>query len=210
MGTTSTNYCITHTWIYAPAYQISCSVYRARRTNVSVTSAAVVAGNTITAASWKLLVTDIEAERQARGLPNNTASQKAYFATGGHMDDADIERVRDRLEDIYGSVNSTRPGGISTTTRQYNRTKTDGGVLTAGTSVTGIWSTATGWTTASNPRAHGNINNTDYNGVIAYAGAIVDLRNKLIQKMKDCVCHADCGSHTACTCYSSHCNSYYY
>ena len=202
MGTTSTNYCITHTDGYN---QITCSTYRARRTNVSTTSSAVSIGSLILKSHWQELSADIETERASRGLSTTTISLGTNIT-----DNSTVEYVRDRLESVWGSVNSTRPGGQTTTSMQINRTKTDGGTLTAGTTTTGMWSNASGWTSASNPSGGANINNTDYNNLIIYAATINDLRDKLIQKMKDCVCHADCGSHTNCTCYSSHCNSYYY
>lgn len=206
MGTTCTSYCVSHNSSY---YKVSCYYYRGRNRNTL--SLSLTTGNVITASNWNSLRDYIIWERGQRNLSTPSITGAVTAGSTVITDDV-IESLRDNLEAIAGAPNRERPAS-SYVSVCVNRTRTDGGTITGGTTTAAYYATSsTNWyqNSGSAQIVWQNINDTDYNNTTVTASAIQTLINKLNETMADCVCNADCGTYAICSCYTTHCSSYYY
>lgn len=194
-----TDQCLSHTDGY---YSTSCSYYRGRYRNTLTFSTTPASAVTVGANEWNQLKDYINWERGQRNLGGFSLSIDSSTV----ITDAIIETLRDNLESIAGATNPDRPSELTNTV--YYETLYDGGGDNYYYIYTGSFSSAGGWVNDS-VSTWANINDTNYTSTLIYSDILLTLRNKLNEIMSDCVCNANCGAYSYCSCYTNYCSSYY-
>lgn len=201
MGVTCTNHCSSHTANY---YKVNCGYHRGRNRGSLTYTDLPETGDIIDNYEWVQLKDKILWERQQRGFTSTTSPT---MGEGWEIRDTDIELLISNLESMAGAPNYNRPSSSTYTTKTV--TRTDGGALITTATAVGEYSNISGWV-KDNEATFQNINDIDYDGVLITPDILITLRDKLNETMADCVCNADCGTHSLCSCFTTHCTSYYY